>query len=215
MGDGGRGRRVEGHHKHNTATDHHPPATTHQPPTTNQNTKPTNNHNHNNPTNRPQEGINDLIEGFADLTSPGTTVTFVLGAPAASKLPAKRGHCKFNYVVAPGGNPTLPSALLEAGVAAADTVVVGPGASGVAVTAKDSAAAVSEADARVLASLMQVQDAVIASGRGSAPHGESGFVGGSGGSGGSGGRWEGEIRIKHHHHQLHHHQQQQLHQQHH
>ncbi|GBF90167.1 ion channel DMI1-like [Raphidocelis subcapitata] len=107
----------------------------------------------------PEEGIPELCSGFADLTHSGSTVTFITGKEPPPEWPHKAGNCKFNYVAAK--NPTLPKVLIDAGVKGADTVVVGPGAAG---------GPELETDARVLASLMQVQDAVMASKRKGAPH---------------------------------------------
>jgi hypothetical protein len=48
-------------------------------------------------------------------------VTFVLPGPPKKSWPSRQGHCKFNFVVAAGGNPTLPkvrSAARPSGVAA-------------------------------------------------------------------------------------------------
>ncbi|KAI8476483.1 MAG: hypothetical protein J3K34DRAFT_259587 [Monoraphidium minutum] len=109
----------------------------------------------------PDEGVPELMAGFADLTHSGSAVTFILTKEPAEEWPSRQGNCRFNFVVAEGGNPTHTKVLSDAGVKSADTVVVGQGA-GVGPEL--------ETDAKVLASLMQVQDAVMACKRKGAPH---------------------------------------------
>ncbi|KAJ9532360.1 hypothetical protein QJQ45_010454 [Haematococcus lacustris] len=73
--------------------------------------------------------------------------------------PSRVGGCRFTYLQA--DHPTSLRALLDAGIKTADAVVLGM---------NEELQSQVEADALVLASLLQVQDAVIASGRARAPH---------------------------------------------
>jgi hypothetical protein len=101
--------------------------------------------------------LGSLIDGFADFSPAGTTVVFVLRALPAG-MPAKKGACSFKYALEAA--PFRAATLARHGIATADTVIIG---SSVALSGNES-------DAAVMAALVQVQDAVLRSGRASAPH---------------------------------------------
>ncbi|KAJ9533047.1 hypothetical protein QJQ45_018139 [Haematococcus lacustris] len=136
----------------------------------------------------------DMVQGFADAAPEASQITFILRQalnmimagsdhslvlvlhggvktrPEATARvwlvqvpdpspPSRVGGCRFTYLQA--DHPTSLRALLDAGIKTADAVVLGM---------NEELQSQVEADALVLASLLQVQDAVIASGRARAPH---------------------------------------------
>jgi len=101
--------------------------------------------------------LSSLIDGFADFSPAGTEVVFVLRTlPPA--MPAKKGACSFRYALEAA--PARAAALARHGIATADTVLIG----------NSAALGGNEADAAVMAAIVQLQDAVLQSGRTSAPH---------------------------------------------
>ncbi|GAX83351.1 hypothetical protein CEUSTIGMA_g10776.t1 [Chlamydomonas eustigma] len=105
--------------------------------------------------------LQDMIKSFADATPENSHVTFIVRhLPEEPSPPSRWGTCKFSYVQSE--HPTSMKALNDAGIKTADTVVL----TGLA----DETLPSVEADAIVLSSILQVQSAVSASGRATAPH---------------------------------------------
>ncbi|GFH15274.1 uncharacterized protein HaLaN_11471, partial [Haematococcus lacustris] len=100
-----------------------------------------------------------MVQGFADAAPEASQITFILRQVPDPSPPSRVGGCRFTYLQA--DHPTSLRALLDAGIKTADAVVLGM---------NEELQSQVEADALVLASLLQVQDAVIASGRARAPH---------------------------------------------
>eukprot|EP00879_Flechtneria_rotunda_P014393 GHRR01015040.1.p1 GENE.GHRR01015040.1~~GHRR01015040.1.p1 ORF type:complete len:1094 (+),score=407.36 GHRR01015040.1:691-3972(+) len=109
--------------------------------------------------NWPLASIPELMEGFSLFTPANSTITFTLPGEPPGAWPTRLGSCRFNFICT--DHPTSVKVLLEAGIKTADAVVLGSGAAG---------GGELEADARILAAVLQVQDAVIASKRRDAPH---------------------------------------------
>ncbi|KAF8072886.1 Utp11 [Scenedesmus sp. PABB004] len=102
----------------------------------------------------PAASVPDLCESFAQFTPSGTVVTLTVAGEPAPDWPTRLGSCRFVFI--PNPHPTSVKALLEAGIKGADAVVLGSGAAG---------GGEQEQDAGILAAVLQVQDAVLASKR--------------------------------------------------
>ncbi|EFJ41792.1 hypothetical protein VOLCADRAFT_98169 [Volvox carteri f. nagariensis] len=126
------------------------------------------------------QDVADVAAAFSDSAPDGSQVTFILphlpsegegeggGSP---ELPGFSGSCRIRYVDARGPMISL-RALHEAGIKTADAVVLRPPIQDMErwCAKKPVTARIREADAMVMAGLIQVQDAVIASGRTDPPH---------------------------------------------
>ncbi|WIA33493.1 hypothetical protein OEZ86_006620 [Tetradesmus obliquus] len=130
----------------------------------------------------PERDVPELVRRLAEFMPHGSTVTFVsqqLQPAALGKLQCSSSSCSFKWVTHP--YPMSKEALLAAGLQGAGSVVLGtcavapaPAAAAAAVAAGAGSSQAelsdSEADARVLAALLQVQDAVLDSQLPAAPH---------------------------------------------
>ncbi|GIL87972.1 hypothetical protein Vretifemale_16019 [Volvox reticuliferus] len=122
------------------------------------------------------QDVSDVAAAFSDSAPDGSHVTFILPAfPSPEEgdpeLPGSSGSCRIRYVDTKGPMLSL-RALQEAGIKTADAVVLRPPIQDMErwCAKKPVTARVREADAMVMAGLIQVQDAVIASGRTDPPH---------------------------------------------